>query len=80
MTHQQPIHPQSLIFLLDSVGFKKIDIEYASEVEIELQLKLLKNEIFPEPINELMMHLNNNIKKINEFLYGYQDYYVVAYK
>ncbi len=73
LSHQQPIHPQTLSFLLKSSGFEDIQIKYSAPLENE-KLKTL-----PEK-DEAASLLNENIDKINALLYAPSNYAAVAQK
>jgi O-antigen chain-terminating methyltransferase len=67
LSHQQPIHPQALSFLLKSSGFEKIQIKYSAPLKNE-KLKPL-----PEK-DEVTSLLNENFDKINNLLYAPSNY------
>ncbi|MBN1272455.1 MAG: class I SAM-dependent methyltransferase [Candidatus Aminicenantes bacterium] len=73
MTHQKPVHPQALKFLLESSGFEEAEIVYSSTPEEE-QLKTL-------PVgNETAEIINSNIDKLNRLLYAPSNYAVIGLK
>lgn len=65
MSHQKPIHPRAISFLLESIGFYNIEVKYTSPVSDDFKLK---------PTGD------KNIEKLNEFLFGDQEYAVIAEK
>ncbi len=65
LSHQKPIPPQAISFLLESIGFYNIELKYLSPVTDDLKLNPSGDE---------------NIKKLNDFLFGYQDYAIIAEK
>jgi SAM-dependent methyltransferase len=69
LTHVRPIHPDTLAFLAESAGFSNIEIRRLSPVP--------ENERLPVPGDGEM---DNVVRQLNELLYGYQDYAVVARK
>ncbi|MBD3412857.1 MAG: methyltransferase domain-containing protein [Candidatus Aminicenantes bacterium] len=73
LSHQQPVHPQTLSFLLQSSGFENIQINYSAPLENE-KLKPL-----PEK-DEATSLMNENIDKINGLLYAPSNYAAVAVK
>jgi O-antigen chain-terminating methyltransferase len=73
LSHQQPVHPQALSFLLKSAGFEDIQIKYSAPLENE-KLKTL-----PEK-DETTRVLNENIDKINNLLYAPSNYAAVGKK
>jgi SAM-dependent methyltransferase len=73
MTHQQPIHPQALKFLLECNGFENIEIKYSGQLEQE-RLQELPGR------NETDCILNANIDKLNELLFAPPNYAAIATK
>lgn len=80
LTHQKPVHPITLEFILQGLGFLDIKIEFQSPVPDELKLKLIsysrENDANPEVVNTF----NDNIGILNNLLFGYQDYAIIAHK
>lgn len=73
ISHQQPIHPLTLKFLLESAGFSEVDILYSSPPEDE-KLKSLPGA------DEEATILNQNIDKLNELLYAPTNYAAIGKK
>jgi SAM-dependent methyltransferase len=69
LTHLRPIHPDTLAFLCDSAGFSQVEIRRLSRVPDEERL--------PETGAE---NIDTVVRQLNELLYGYQDYAVLARK
>jgi O-antigen chain-terminating methyltransferase len=63
-THRNPIPPDTLKFLVEASGFKDIEIRYSSPVPDEMKLK----------------GDDENTRKLNELLFGYQDYAIIGWK
>jgi hypothetical protein len=70
LTHVRPIHPETLAFLAESAGFSKVEIRRLSPVP--------EDERLPAPEGD--GKLDEIVNQLNELLYGYQDYAVVARK
>jgi SAM-dependent methyltransferase len=70
LTHVRPIHPDTLAFLCESAGFCAVDVRRLSPVPEDEQL--------PAPAYE--DRLSEIVQRLNELLYGYQDYAVIARK
>jgi O-antigen chain-terminating methyltransferase len=68
LSHLRPIHPDTLAFLCESVGFAEVDIRRLSPVPDAHRL--------PVPDGEV----GSVVQQLNDLLYGYQDYAVVARK
>ena len=69
LTHVRPIHPDTLAFLAESAGFSNVEIRRLSPVPDEDRL--------PVPGDG---RLDAVVERLNDLLYGYQDYAVVARK
>lgn len=81
MTHVKPVHPATIKFLMESAGFRDVEFKFFSPHSDEA--KLDKVEISSELDNTSRRRLelmNRNIDKLNELLYGYQDYAVIGKK
>jgi len=70
-THKQPIHPKTISFLLDKLSFQNIKIKEIHPTPEKFKLKSKSN-------NNLLE--NTNTEKLNNTLYGYLDYSVLATK
>ena len=78
-THVQPLHPDTLSYMLTLYGFEIVEVRALSEVPSEAQLKSIAIEEYMTPRwGHLIDTLNNNIKQLNKLLYGHQDFCVVA--
>jgi SAM-dependent methyltransferase len=75
LTHRTPIHPETLKFLVNACGFRKPELLFSSPVPNVARLKL-----FEDAQDEMKQIFNQNMSKLNDFLYGPQEYAVVAYK
>jgi len=73
LSHQKPIHPQTLKFLLESSGFEEVEIKYSSPLEQE------KLQEIPTT-DELTSTLNQNIDKLNKLLYAPANYAAIGKK
>jgi len=73
ISHQQPVHPQALKFLLESSGFEDIEIHYSAPLEEEM-LKTLPGA------DDLSSLLNQNIDSLNKLLYAPPNYAAIAFK
>ena len=74
LTHQKPLHPETLDFLLRSCGFSDVAIEYGSPVSERAKLLSIP------PEDDDARTLNDNFRKLNAFLFGDQDYAAIATK
>ena len=81
MTHKKPIHPETLKFLLASSGFRDLDLKFFSPVSEEARLqKVPLNSGTGEWAKKDLEIYNHNIEKLNNILYGAQDYAVIGKK
>lgn len=76
LSHIKPVHPQTLHYLLSYYGFKNIEIIYNEYSKLSNKLPNIASDIKIQNIEEL----NMGIDTINNLLFGYQDYTIVAKK
>lgn len=74
LSHEKPIHPDTLDFLLRASGFDDVGIEYTSPVSERAKLLAVP------ATNQAAGTLNENFRKLNALLFGDQDYAAVATK
>lgn len=79
ITHIRPIPSSTLEFLAKSFGFQETFILYSSPIPDEAKLAMLPVEA-SAPGSERWTNeiLNNNFEKLNQILFTYQDYALVA--
>lgn len=73
LSHQKPIHPQALKFLLESSGFEGVEVKYSAPLNQEKLQELPTND-------EITSTLNQNIDKLNRLLYAPANYAVIGLK
>ncbi|MFB0565499.1 MAG: class I SAM-dependent methyltransferase [Candidatus Aminicenantaceae bacterium] len=73
LSHQKPVHPQALKFLLESSGFDDVEIKYSSPPEEEMLRNL-------PGADETSSILNQNIDSLNKLLYAPSNYAAVGLK
>jgi len=76
LTHEKPLHPETLDFALRAVGFREVELRYSSPVAERARL-------LPVTAGEAgagAPTLNQNFAKLNAFLFGDQDYAAIATK
>lgn len=71
LTHQKPIHPQALKFLLEDAGFEEVEIKYSFPLEKE-RLQNLPGA------DEQASLINRNIDSLNELLYAPPNYAAIG--
>lgn len=75
LTHEKPLHPETLRFLAAAAGFSEARIEYRSPVEPSSRLQPIPPEGLPEAAAGM---LNENVRRLNDLLYGPLDYALIA--
>lgn len=80
LSHVRLVHPETLKFLLEGAGFSDLDTRYTSPVPEALQLEGMFWPDDDGPLDAMCIVHNRNMEKLNGFLYGYQDYAVMAKK
>ncbi len=70
-THQKPVHPQMLKFLLEDAGFEEVEIRYSAALGDE-RLRVLP------PADERTVILNQNIDRLNDLLFAPAQYAAIA--
>jgi len=76
-THVRPIHPLTLEWLAQTVGFVDVELIYLSPVEDGTRLRELPNGT---AVSESTTQFNNAIAATNNVLYGPRDYALVAHR
>jgi O-antigen chain-terminating methyltransferase len=75
LTHQRPLHPDTLSFMAAAAGFTDVRVEMRSPVDAAAQLQ-------PVPLDGLppraAQALNENVARLNALLYGPQEYALLA--
>jgi SAM-dependent methyltransferase len=73
LSHEKPLHPQALRFLLESSGFEEVEIKYSAPMQEE-QLQNLPGS------DEMSSLLNRNIDSLNKLLYAPPNYAAIGLK
>jgi SAM-dependent methyltransferase len=75
LTHERPLHPDTLAFLAAAAGFGDVRVEWKSPVEPAARLQAVPAEGLPERAAQA---LNENVERLNALLYGPQEYALLA--
>ena len=75
LSHIRPYHPASLQSLLESSGYEDIELKFCSPVDSANRISNL-----PVPANAAVEDFNHRIGLLNDLVYGFQDYAVIARK
>ena len=80
-THKWPIHPDVIKYFSKLEGFSGVDILKLSEVSENEKLSMLTTDeaMIPSMV-EFINKYNKNVEKLNNLLYGFQDYALIAKK
>jgi O-antigen chain-terminating methyltransferase len=75
LTHERPLHPDTLSFMAAAAGFTDVRIELRSPVEPAARLQPVPADGLPEPAARA---LNENVARLNDLLYAPQEYVLIA--
>jgi O-antigen chain-terminating methyltransferase len=75
LTHERPLHPETLSFLAAAAGFSDVRVEMRSPVEPAAQLQAVPTDGLPPRAAQA---LNENMERLNALLYGPQEYALLA--
>jgi SAM-dependent methyltransferase len=77
--HLRPLHPLTLEFLANEAGFSTVKVEYLSPVPPEFRPQLLPGAK-DEPLATLVASIDENFRRVDDILFGPQDFAVVAHR
>ncbi|AFC99377.1 Methionine biosynthesis protein MetW [Methanocella conradii HZ254] len=81
MTHKRPVHPETLRFLFSMAGFRELEVKFTAPVEDRFRLKKIDiGSGLNENEQKAFTIYNQNIDRLNDMLFGYQDYSVIGKK
>ena len=75
LTHERPLHPETLRFMAAAAGFGEARIELRSPVAADVRLQLLPSGALPPPVLKVV---NENVERLNALLFAPLDYAVIA--
>ena len=75
LSHERPLHPDTLRFMAAAAGFGDVRIELRSPVDAASRLRVVPGEGLPPRAAEA---LNENVQRLNDLLYGPQEYALIA--
>jgi O-antigen chain-terminating methyltransferase len=79
LTHQRPLHPDTLRFLVESNGFGRADVHYRQPVPEEHQLdRVTAGSTASAEMREVAAAINAHAEKLNARLFAPTDYVVIA--
>jgi SAM-dependent methyltransferase len=81
ITHERPIPPDTLRFLLEASGFQRLDVQFSSPADEEAKLKRVElTTAASDDVTALVKTFNLNVDKINTLLFTFLDYAVTGQK
>jgi len=81
LSHVKPVHPKTMQFLLDTNRFKEIEFRFSQPWPEDMRLNLFETSSIKDlAAIRLLEKLNQNFAKLNDLLFGCQDYAVIARK
>ncbi|VAX19179.1 hypothetical protein MNBD_NITROSPINAE03-456, partial [hydrothermal vent metagenome] len=81
MTHQKPIHPLALKFMLERIGYSEVHIAYRNPFPEDIRLIPFGYDETIEGMGaDFIIEYNRNIEKLNNVLFTHSDYAVIGVK
>jgi O-antigen chain-terminating methyltransferase len=81
-THAQPIHPDTLRYLVQASGFSSVDVTFRAPVAEEDRLPVVEPPAGDEPgiegLSAVAAAVNAHAERLNRLLFSFMDYVVVA--
>ena len=80
LTHQHPLHPDTLKYLVHAAGFSQVDAQFRSPVSTEDRLAVAPAHpaTGDSDVGQLIAAINDHADKLNRRLFSYMDYVVLA--
>ena len=82
LTHQRPLHPDTLRYLVQASGFTHVDVQFRQPVRAEDRLDRVPEPpslaVHPEGLAQVVAALNAQADKLNARLFSSMDYVVIA--
>jgi SAM-dependent methyltransferase len=79
-THVRPVPEPSLSFAARAAGLVVEDVRYTSRVVYEQRLAPLRTDARSDEIRAVAEQVNAIVERLNDLLYGYQDYALIVRK
>ena len=81
ITHERPLPPETLRFLLEASGFQRLELQFSSPADEDAKLRPVElPESSPEEMATLVRTFNTNVDKINTLLFTFLDYAAIGQK
>jgi O-antigen chain-terminating methyltransferase len=79
LSHVKPIHPEAARFVLEAAGFRDVEIRYVNPVPPDGKLQRLEPLWYMRRYEEAFLgQINDNFERLNQLLWGAQDYAVIG--
>ena len=78
LTHQRPLHPETLRYLVQACGFSKVDVQFRRPVGAGDRLQRVAADPTTQTPASITAALNDHADKLNARLFSSMDYVVVA--
>ena len=79
VTHQQPLHADTLKLLVQAAGFAEVDVQFRQPVRESDRLERIAPAADAQPgMAEIAAVLNDHAEKLNARIFSFMDYVVVA--
>jgi SAM-dependent methyltransferase len=80
LTHQQPLHPETLRLLVQASGFSNVDVQFRAPVSEDDRLARveLPSDFFSPGVAPVVDAINDHANKLNRRLFSSMDYVVIA--
>ncbi len=82
MSHIRPVHPEAAKFMLQMVGFQQVGLKFLAPFSPDEQLKPILGDDIAPPVTDLHLfeRVEGNFEKLNDLMFGYQDFAVIGQK
>jgi O-antigen chain-terminating methyltransferase len=78
-THAQPIHPETLQYLLQANGFGRVTLQYSQPVPEHMKMQLV-DVAQAGALAQMARTVNANAVILNNLLFTYLDYAAIGYR
>jgi 2-polyprenyl-3-methyl-5-hydroxy-6-metoxy-1,4-benzoquinol methylase len=79
ITHQRPLHPDTLQYLVRASGFQNVTVRYSAPYPNESKLQRVAAEEAESPAQAAMATVvNDNVTKLNSLLFTHLDYAAIG--
>lgn len=79
LSHVKPIHPEAARFVVEAAGFRDVEIRLVNPVPPDGKLQRLEPFWYMRRYEEAFLgQINDNFERLNQLLWGAQDYAVIG--